>query len=341
VGEEYDGGFAYFGVNAAQNLSEGSPFKWSHWLSYLAPGASPRAERAVMSFQSYPWTLLNKTSPWSTTFSSSGLYSRYLVRFSLSGLPLAKDLKVKLNNKDLEWKPRPDVKLDRWHYDIYQTEALASGLHELSFTLGDSAKEGTAQLCSAEIIEYGDEAEFNSTAGHYSAFPTFSNQNSTTFRPTNEDCLMRVVTSPDFCSVCREGLWLSLLRRVSLIDEFSVTVPQKPETGPIIMDLTLVPLGHLREHTLPGESFAITWQKDGVSLPDFANLTRVTVGGDNMHGMWRAHVKLHTPEVRVDVYHLLEQTAEVHLTPGTSPSPAVRVLFADSQKNVGALSDQF
>lgn len=112
-----------------------------------------------MPFQRYPWTILNKTSPWSAVFESSGLYSRYLVRFSLSGLPLAQDLKVELDGKDLEWKPRPDVKLDRWHYDIYQPDPLARGLHELSFTLDNSAREGTAQLCSVEILEYGDESE--------------------------------------------------------------------------------------------------------------------------------------------------------------------------------------
>lgn len=104
--------------------------------------------------------MLNKTSPWSATFESSGLYARHLVRFSLSGLPNTKDLKVYLDGKDLGWKPRLDLGLDRWHYDIFRDTALEAGVHELKFELGESAQEGKAQLCSAEIIEYGDETEY-------------------------------------------------------------------------------------------------------------------------------------------------------------------------------------
>lgn len=159
-GEEYDGGFAYFGVNAAQDISHIPDSKWSHWLSSpLLPGEAPRTERAVMPYQAYPWTILNTTTSWSGTFISSGLYSRYLVRFSLSGLPATEHLTVSLDGKNLGWRSRPDIQLDRWHYDIYQSQALSLGSHELNFTLSDGAFEGTAQLCSVEIIEYGDENE--------------------------------------------------------------------------------------------------------------------------------------------------------------------------------------
>ena len=69
VGEEYDGGFAYHGVNAA-NLTE--PFKWRHWLSDTEVPV-PREERSVMPFQAYPWTTLNDSDPWAVTFDSSGI----------------------------------------------------------------------------------------------------------------------------------------------------------------------------------------------------------------------------------------------------------------------------
>lgn len=147
-------------MNAAPNLEDPYRFPWVHWLSSPLTGNMPRAERAVMPFQNYTWTMLNKSTPWSATFVSSGLYSRFLVRFSLSGLPEEGYLKIYLDGEDLGWKPHPGVGLDRWHYDIYRPEALSNGNHEIKFILGDVAVEGAAQLCSVEIIEYGNENEY-------------------------------------------------------------------------------------------------------------------------------------------------------------------------------------
>lgn len=174
VGEEYDGGFAYFGVNAAHNASE--PIPWAHWLSIsnadtahddLDSASTPksdfseaRVERSVMPMQIYPWTLLNTSQSWSINFTSSGTYSRHLVRFSLSGLPEASDLRVELDGVDLEWVPKKGLGLDRWHYDIHCDGGLSGGEHELRFTLVNKEREGVAQLCSAEILEFGDESEY-------------------------------------------------------------------------------------------------------------------------------------------------------------------------------------
>lgn len=164
VGEEYDGGFAYFGVNAAHDASE--PIPWSHWLSnddsqhtHSQITDDARVERSVMPMQTYPWTMLNTSEAWSTKFESSGTYARHLVRFSLSGLPEKNDLTISLDGEVLEWTPRPDIGLDRWHYDIHRDATLSGGEHELKFTLKNKDREGVAQLCSAEILEFGDESE--------------------------------------------------------------------------------------------------------------------------------------------------------------------------------------
>ena len=165
VGEEYDGGYGYFGVNAAQNLS--TPVSWSHWLSNLSSDAtstataasSIRSERAVMPLQDYAWTLLNTTKAWSSNFSASGLYSRHLVRFSLSGMPEASDLSVELDGEDLGWTPRKDIGVDRWHYDIHRDGGLADGNHQVKFTLKNKERQGIAQMCSVEILEFGTEQE--------------------------------------------------------------------------------------------------------------------------------------------------------------------------------------
>ena len=160
VGEEYDGGFGYFGVDAAQNLSE--PVPWAHWLSPTSTASaapSVRSERAVMPLQDYAWTMLNTSVPWSTNLSASGLYARHLVRFSLSGLPDASDLSVELDGEDLGWTPRKNIGLDRWHYDVYRDGGLEDGIHEVKFTLKNKEREGVAQMCSVEILEFGDETQ--------------------------------------------------------------------------------------------------------------------------------------------------------------------------------------
>lgn len=147
-----------------------------------------RPERAVSSLQAYPWTLLNRTTPHTVLFNSSGTYSSHLLRFSLSGIPRESDLVVLVDGEDIEWKPHTDIGMDRWHYDIFRNKSLLEGIHNFTFSLGESAAVGKAQLCNLEVIEYGSEAEFvyvhgycislltifrfNHSAGNIGAYPT-------------------------------------------------------------------------------------------------------------------------------------------------------------------------
>ncbi|KAI0060358.1 hypothetical protein BV25DRAFT_1807356 [Artomyces pyxidatus] len=313
VGEEYDGGFAYFGPNAGHDRN--APMPWAHWLTSHA--VLPRVERSVMPFQAYPWTLLNTSAPWAATFQSSGTYHRYLVRFSLSGLPQKGDLSVLFDGEDLGWLPKEALGLDRWHYDIYRTGALSEGVHEVAFVLRDKDREGIAQLCSVEILEFGNRDEFNATPEFYGVFPTFSEANETSYRPTNEDCLMRLTTTPNFCSVCTEGLWLSLLGRVDLIDDLQAQCSQDPSTGAWtrVLKAALIPLGQLRPTpSLASESFTIAWKKDGVMLEDFINKTVVTLEDAGAVGEYEVAVKLVTAEVRSDPDGLLTSRRKISIT---------------------------
>ena len=112
-----------------------------------------------MAMQAYPWTLLDTNAPWSITFKSPGTYSRYSVQFSLSGIPSKEDLRVTLDGVDLGWLPREDIGMDRWFYNFRSSKRLAAGKHVLSFALLNGEKQGAAQLCSTEILEYGTEDE--------------------------------------------------------------------------------------------------------------------------------------------------------------------------------------
>ncbi|TDL28252.1 hypothetical protein BD410DRAFT_782226 [Rickenella mellea] len=310
VGEEYDGGFAYFGVNAATNLSH--PFPWAHWLSENV--SSPRHERSVVPLQEYPWTILNTTSPWTVAFNSSGTYSTYVVQFSLSGIPDKDHLKISMDGIDLEWQPRKDIGVDRWHYAIARDAALRAGEHTVSFKLGAKALVGQAQLCSVEIIEFASSDEFNTTNGFIGAFPTYSDTNETTYRPTNDKCLMRTVTSPNFCEVCVEGLWLSLLERVDLIDDVQ-TRCHMAHSGVVqrMIDVSLVPLAQYRANDggTGGnhEAYVVKWSTDGRELPMFENQTTIAV--DNLPGSYTVEVHFITDEVRLDPYGYLTSVVDI------------------------------
>ncbi|PPQ68120.1 hypothetical protein CVT26_005741 [Gymnopilus dilepis] len=307
VGEEYDGGFAYFGRNAAHSRSE---LPWKQWLSdplRMDESGNLRVERSNMAMQAYPWTLLNTTEPWSINFTSPGTYARFSVQFSLAGIPDKGDLLVTLDGHDLGWKPRTAIGMDRWFYDFNHSTGLEAGEHELKFTLLSQEHVGVAQLCSTEILEYGDEETFVSSPGFYSLYPTYSENNETTYRPTNDDCLMRLVTTPNFCNVCLETLWISLLKNLSFIDNFeehceaSSLMSEEHKRLVKVLSVNLLPLAGFRKSPISAkESYTIVWQKDGTILSEFNNQTRITLDGDKAIGNYSVHVKFSTEEVRLE-----------------------------------------
>ncbi|KAI0315587.1 IgA peptidase M64-domain-containing protein [Amylostereum chailletii] len=338
VGEEYDGGFAYFGPNAGHDASV--PMPWAHWLTphTLPADGLPRVERSVMPMQAYPWTLLNTSTPWKTKFNSSGSYARHLVRFSLSGLPTTTDLTVLLDGDDLGWTAKEGLGVDRWHYDVHRDAPLGAGEHEVTFVLNAPAREGGAQLCSVEILEFGDEDEFSAAPGVYGVYPTVRPDpaNTTSYRPTNEDCLMRIVDQPNFCRACVEGLWHALLSRVDLIESLGVEcVPAPPDDrddgahadGAMgregrwtrALNASLLPLAGLRavgEARGGQEAYAIAWTRDGNAVEAFANATYVVLEEGQDRGRFEVAVEFLTEEVRVDPEGLLKSTRFVDITSG-------------------------
>jgi hypothetical protein len=111
---------------------------------------------------------------------------------------------------------------------------------------------------------------------------------------------MRQVTTPNFCSVCKEGLWLSLLKNVTLIDSLDEYCLKGSTTK--TLNMTLVPLAQFRDTPVEGleESIQIKWTKDGQVLGDWANKTVVQIDGDSAKGQWVVEVQYTTEEIRVD-----------------------------------------
>ncbi|EHA46537.1 hypothetical protein MGG_02529 [Pyricularia oryzae 70-15] len=298
VGEEYDGGEVYRGVNSAPN---GDSVPWKSW--YSSPEREPDVQRSNMPIQAYPWTLLNTTSAWSTSFPSAGTYDSYSLQFSISGVSATEDLMVTLDGEDVGWKYKEGVGLDRIIYRLpFRDAKLSGGMHNLTFELLNKELEGTAQLCNFEVLEYGTaDEQFNFTIGHNSLYPTYDIRNQTTYRPTNDLCLMRDVYTSEFCDACIEGLWRALLTPLKLIDNVTQT-PADPSTpGATKVELALLPLADLRK--IPNnatESYVITWfgQDDAAVLDEWANKTTAVLGPEV--GSFGVEVRFVSSQIRGD-----------------------------------------
>jgi hypothetical protein len=132
---------------------------------------------------------------------------------------------------------------------------------------------------------------------------------------------MRAVTVPHFCAVCRESLWLQLLKRVDLIDGIDESCEWHPDeeanrdlTNSVhpqaekgywtkIIDLKLVPLAQFRASGIGyAESYSIVWSKSGHALPHFENQTRLEIREEELGPVNSIEVEVAfaTEEVRKD-----------------------------------------
>ncbi|KAI1384424.1 IgA peptidase M64-domain-containing protein [Hypoxylon trugodes] len=291
VGEEYDGGQAYEGVNAAKTVNS---VPWTQW--YTNASSEPKIQRSNMPIQAYPWTLLNTTKSWSQGFTSAGSYSSHLLQVSVSGMTASEDIRVDIDGDDAGWKINPEVGVDRYIYNIPLDGALAPGAHNVSVSLLNKDIEGTAQLCSLEVLEYGGEFEFD--LEYYGLYPTFSDTNKTTYRPTNDLCLMRNTYSANFCSACMEGLWLSLLGKLSLVD--NVTQVAQPD-GSTNATLNLLPLAELRQVPNPHqEAYSILWYgaDENTPLGEYTNSSSALI--ESGVAEFGVEVRFWTEQIKVD-----------------------------------------
>lgn len=129
-------------------------------------------------------------------------------------------------------------------------------------------------------------------------FSRFSDTNMTMYRPTNDYCTMRSIYSPNFCHVCLEGLWLALLKPLSLIDNVT-QVAQKD--GSTKVGLELLPLGEFRKIPIPHkEGYTILWYgaNDQVILPKWTNKTSAVFASHVKE--FGVEVRFRSEQIRVD-----------------------------------------
>eukprot|EP01065_Artemidia_motanka_P032375 TRINITY_DN39389_c0_g1_i1.p1 TRINITY_DN39389_c0_g1~~TRINITY_DN39389_c0_g1_i1.p1 ORF type:complete len:614 (+),score=242.13 TRINITY_DN39389_c0_g1_i1:68-1843(+) len=318
VGEEYDDGNVYRGVNS-ERVSNIDDLKWAAWLT--EPEKPVVRQRAVQRLGEYPWVDLADGKQ-KLTFTSDGAYSKWFLRFTVSGCPEQGSLRVYLDGKELNWAPnhpdgaeQPDgTTLDRQFYTYGDMNSgFSAGSHTLEFESGFAPPAGRPirQLCSLSLNEYGSEAEFKMEDKNYvGAYPTWDVFGRETLRPVNELCLMRNMSSPHFCPVCKEGMWRQFFARMSAIDDITAA-----KTGSNVeITLTPVALGQFRTAKAPegvSDSLEVTWTLDGKEKPEMDGRFQFTLPAADAAGRWEATVKYSTTEVRADPDNLLTFTATV------------------------------
>ncbi|GFZ45344.1 hypothetical protein JCM24511_03070 [Saitozyma sp. JCM 24511] len=217
VGEEYEGGFAYFGDNS-DKMAHVDGLKWK---SFLTLPEDVRVEDAKVPLQEYPWYNLTE-GPYNITFQSSNPASKHvgpvgfhgsseppyptaLLRLSLSSIPQPGHINLTLNSRHIDLsagfpKSWAGSKDRRW-VEVPLEEGLPAGENVVDVRLThegteEQEGEGGKMITSLEIMEYGGEGRFNNSLGFIGAFPTYSMDGRVTLRPTNEECLMRKVNHP-------------------------------------------------------------------------------------------------------------------------------------------------
>ena len=224
-------------------------------------------------------------------------YERSLLKFSASGVETPGSLVVRLDGVALPWNTTG--LLDRGFHEFLFNEPLSAGAHSLTFSQGFPPEvPQIRQLCNVVMHEFRNESDFHFDREWISAYPTWRQGGALAgYRPGNEKCLMRNMTSVDFCSPCIEGMWLELLNRLSLIDDVDVTTTG----GNTVVTLSVIPLAQFRPAgPRPGESYTIEWRRNGVVQGNLANQYTFSGTQASLAGTWVVNVDYTNPEIRVD-----------------------------------------
>jgi len=313
VGEEYDNGSSYSGVNSAPNITVATT-KWGHWMSH----DNIRIERAVYRLLEYPWADL-ALGERSFTFTSDGLYSRWYLHVSVSAAGEEDSLEFVLDGEVLPWETRGYD--DREFYGWYGDEGFSAGEHtvEVRSKTPSTNLDIPRMICSVALHEFGNEDEFEMDNSIVSAYPTYDVARRITYRPTNAGCLMRNMTHNELCSVCKEGMWYQFLQRISLIDDVSVSKIANPDKTKHVV-LSTLKLAHLRDpgNEIEDETLQIRWSHGGQERPELNDQFEIDAEG----GFWSVAVRFFTPEVRYDPNLLLIDIENFTVTfPANSTMP--------------------
>jgi hypothetical protein len=296
VGEEYDGGSVYSGVNAARLVGN---LGWSSWLSGPA-----KEQRAMYRLLEYVWEDLSIRDV-VLNFNSDGSYNSWYMVISVTAAGEEDCLEFILDGEVLPWTSSGSD--DREFYDWYGLKGFSNGRHTL--TIRSKTPSTNADIprmvASVDLHEFGTEEEFVQDNSYINAYPTWDYLSRKTYRPTNAGCLMRNMTHPQFCPVCREGIWSQFLQRISLIDGVEIEPVGNPD-APRGVTVNTLKLGQLRApgNEVDGERLEIRWIRNGEEVSDFKDEFKILAES----GSWSVEVTLVTPEIRNDPQGLLVES---------------------------------
>ncbi|CAL8080675.1 unnamed protein product [Orchesella dallaii] len=304
VGEEYDNGQVYSGVNAARTVAS---LGWTSWLTNEAK----REERAMFRLLQYPWADLSEGSQ-SFTFLSDGSYSRWYLLVSVSAAGEPDSLEFVLDDEVLPWTSTGFD--DREFYSWSGDEGFSAGSHRFSVRskTNSTHPEIPRMICSVNLHEFGDESQFSMDNNVVSAYPTWDIWRLKSFRPTNAGCLMRNMTHARFCPVCQEGMWSQFLERVDLIDNVEVSNTTSPD-GTREVKVNTLKLGQFREpgNEVPGETLDIKWILNNAEQEELRDQLIINA----QPGNWVCEVHFNTTEVRSDPRNLLTSSQNFVVPP--------------------------
>ena len=210
VGDEYDRG-SYLGANSDADTNE---IPWKHWVEpeHMDGGEIQKFDNALR-VQDYSWYDLSKGA-YELEFTSDGTYARWYLQISVSGADFPDSFVAFLDGVMLPWNTTGN--LDRAFFSWEGHHGFSAGRHTLRFVQGDHDHTGLpprprpiVQLCSVNLHEYPANYPALGSPPFVAAFPSRFDMKKDTpvhWRPTDESCLMRNMTSAHFCPICKVRL---------------------------------------------------------------------------------------------------------------------------------------
>jgi hypothetical protein len=206
VGEEYDGGSAYFGAN----FSATSDARWKYWN----PENFQVFESKILTGD-YVWQDL-KTKPYQASFTFPEGDFNLKGQVSTVGWKTADDVHVKLNG---EIVPLDGLFTEDRSFFYFSNEDFKKGQHKIEAV--ENISDGDNNL--AFIRMWAEPRTMIKERGFVGAYSVFNdNKTRVGFRPTYDTCLMRDMSSKEFCSVDKENMWKRFLAVVDLVDNLLI-----------------------------------------------------------------------------------------------------------------------
>lgn len=210
VGEEYDGGYVYSGANASATINT----DWTDWLTKKDEPAEKLENDMRMLGGAYVWqNLKNGSVKIDFDFPAARADGAFWfdVQVSSVGWQSLNDVEVLLNGEPLTLKGIGTS--DRSFFSTELVNTLPGGRHTLE--VREVNPDGDNILAFANLYAYEPDYAFKNKVA---AFKTYDTNMNVSYRPTHDQCLMRDMLFPSFCSVDQENMWHQFFDQVRLID---------------------------------------------------------------------------------------------------------------------------